>query len=353
MSSRITRRFAFCASFLLLAGVLFFSGCRSSRKELKRNILIPEQGKKYLGAFVTMRESQAEEKFVKFAKTAGKAPAIHMTFVIWNKEGKANYPVKFAENAYKMGAVPMITWEPQFTYMRTKDAPMLADIADGKYDKYIISFLKQGESFGKPFFVRFGHEMEGAHYPWSERYNKEQSKENYIKAFRKVAALAREVAPDSIVVWSPGGGAHNADAYYPGDEYVDWIGASLYNFPKWPQDPMFNDQLGAWIRILKKHNKPAMICEMGCAEKYIPHKGWDPDGNGKYDDHKPWVFPGMASKTKWLDRFFDIMEKNPQIKGCVWFNINKEADWRIDSSPEALGTFRKRISNPIYLSAKK
>ena len=340
------RVYADIVLFLLIGFCIF---ANESKAEVIKNdrLLIPPDGKKYFGAFTTMPSGNFDETMKEFEKLAGKTVAICMTFMKWDKDGKGNYPMKFAERAYKKNAVPMITWEPQFTYDRTT-GPKLSDIANGKYDKYITSFCKQAGSFHKPFFIRFAHEMEGDHYPWSERFNKAQTKQDYINAFRRVATLARQASSNAIIIWSPAGGNHNADAYYPGDEYVDWIGASLYNFSKWPQDPMFNDQLGAWLKILKKHNKPAMICEMGAAEKYRPNKSWDPNGDGNYDDHKAWIFPEMADKSKWLNRFFDVIESNEQIKGFVWFHINKEADWRINSSKKSLETFRKRISNPIY-----
>ncbi len=53
----------------------------------------------------------------------------------------------------------------------------------------------------------------------------------YRNAYIHVAKLARSLAPNVALVWSPNyvgyWGSDIAD-YYPGDTYVDWVGVSLY-----------------------------------------------------------------------------------------------------------------------------
>lgn len=317
-----------------------------------RDILIPETGEKYFGAFTTMSGEASDEKFREFAEVAGKAPRIRMVFTPWAKPGEAvNFPERFFEMAYRSGAIPMVTWEPWFMFSKT-DYPLLVDIDAGRYDDYVKTFAGRAAAFDRPFFLRFGHEMEGAHYPWSERFDKRQSAANYVTAFRHIAELCREVAPKAVIVWSPGTGVHDADRYYPGDSYVDWIGCSLYNFPGYPQDPTFRDALGWWIEIVRRHDKPGMVCEMGCADTFTPNKSWDPNGDGDYSDHKAWADPDMADKARWIDRFFDVIEDQyPEVLGFVWFQIDKEADWRINSAPTSTATFRRRVADQRYLSA--
>lgn len=38
----------------------------------------------------------------------------------------------------------------------------------------------------------------------------------------------------------------------------------------------------------------------------------------------------------------------PMIKGLVWFGINKEADWRIISSPESEAAIIEMVADPYF-----
>ena len=38
------------------------------------------------------------------------------------------------------------------------------------------------------------------------------------------------------------------------------------------------------------------------------------------------------------------MRANPRVVGAVWFNADKEADWRIDSSPSSLQAFQAAMA---------
>jgi hypothetical protein len=64
-----------------------------------------------------------------------------------------------------------------------------------------------------------------------------------------------------------------------------------------------------------------MIAEVGCAE----------EGG----DKGRWI---QEAFEVWNSRFF-------RIQALVWFNIQKECDWRIESSPESLTSFRKNWSH--------
>lgn len=306
-----------------------------------RNILVPAPGKILVGAL------HAQE----LAKVAGKVPALWLCFVPWGPGAKADFPADFAKEALIAGAVPLITWEPW--NWGDKKLYLLSDIAEGKHDEYLRKFLQAAAATDAPFFLRFAHEMEAKNYPWSVQSDPRQTPENYVKAFRHVAELCRKIAPKGILVWSPGTGLEKAEDCYPGDGWVDWIGCSLYNWAKWPKDPTHRDMLGAWMnKIVRAHKKPALICEMGCAEKFEPYADWDPNGDGDYADAKSWIQPQWADKARWTLRFFQVLERDyPEIRGFVWFHTKKEADWRVDSSPAALDAFKKCIAADTYVGA--
>ena len=82
---------------------------------------------------------------------------------------------------------------------------------------------------------------------------------------------------------------------------------------------------GQGIRELQALNTglPIMIAEMGSAEA-----GGDP-----------------ARKAGWITRFFDYARHVPDLTGFIWFQMNKERDWRINSNTASLTAFRDAIGD--------
>ncbi len=345
---------------LLRQCVLFFCivlvACSVSRvsadDDPSRDLLLPPAGKVLFGAFTTMDEADTVKRFNEFGQAAGKYPAIHLIFRDWTLDESSNFPKEFFRASVRLGAVPMISWEPWFDYGR-EQYPLLKDIASGRHDEYIEAFLRDAAEFDQPWFLRFAHEMEANTYPWASAVDARQSPSDYTAAFRHVASLARRIAPKTVIVWSPNSGSANALRYFPGVAWVDWVGASLYNFPDAPQDPDHHDKLEGWVAMLRKLDKPGMIAEMGCAENYtITQERVDKQVPGT-PALKSWMDLTMADKSVCLERTFDLIEAEyPEILALVWFDIDKDADWRIDSSAASLKTFARRASSTRYLGAR-
>ena len=71
---------------------------------------------------------------------------------------------------------------------------------------------------------------------------------------------------------------------------------------------------------------------------------------------KPMLIGEFASseaggdKGAWIrDAFQQIRERYTQIRAIVWFDINKETDWRINSSPGSLAAFKDAVSGAGWL----
>ena len=122
--------------------------------------------------------------------------------------------------------------------------------------------------------------------------------------------------------------------YYPGDDYVDWIGLNGYN---WDGQSFGTRQsfsqlfYSAYVTMRINHpSKPIMIAETGTHVKHY--------------------------KPKWVLNTFDSVENRFRgIKALSWWSELwscrkvKSFDSRIDSSPEALQAFKKGISDPYFL----
>lgn len=91
------------------------------------------------------------------------------------------------------------------------------------YEKYIKATADYLGKLNIPVFLRFAGEMNIKDN--CRDYN------SYIEAFRYVSGIMKAKAPNVAMVWSPNdisAKGRTYDQYYPGDEYVDWIGISTY-----------------------------------------------------------------------------------------------------------------------------
>jgi len=119
--------------------------------------------------------------------------------------------------------------------------------------------------------------------------------------------------------------------YYPGDKYVDWIGMDGYNWgdtqpwSRWSSFvTLFN---GRYYEMIQRYpDKPMMIGEFASATR---------GGN----------------KPEWIrETFAEIRDNYPAIKSFVWFNINKECDWRIHATEESRQSFKDSVGDEYFLS---
>jgi hypothetical protein len=57
-----------------------------------------------------------------------------------------------------------------------------------------------------------------------------------------------------------------------------------------------------------------------------------------------------ATKPDWIRDAYTQMKARPQVMGAVWFDMKKEADWRIASSPAAVAAYREAIGTSLLVS---
>lgn len=111
----------------------------------------------------------------------------------------------------------------------------LKKINDGSADEYIRRNLEYLSTLDCRILLRFGGEVNcwGA-LPSTPEEVEEYGDEfiaEFISAFRRVADAAHEIAPNVGMVYSPNDVSNfyfSIEDFYPGDEYVDWVGMSAY-----------------------------------------------------------------------------------------------------------------------------
>ena len=116
---------------------------------------------------------------------------------------------------------------------------------------------------------------------------------------------------------------------YPGDAYVDAISIDSYNFGSGlahGQWTSFKNIFAAPYKTATSTwpNKPLMVGETGCSMQ---------GGN----------------KAQWIHDMDAALRTNfPRINTVVWFEADKEADWRMVSSPSSLAAARQVWSRDYY-----
>ncbi len=282
------------------------------------------------------------------AKT-GRLPAvwaIYQSCTGWNQ-----FPIGQAQRARALGTVLMVTWEP---WKGQADDPnwSCTAVTSGAYDSYIRSYARAVKSCGAPVVIRLAQEMNGDWYPWSTGYNAPWARTNgnapadYVAMWRHVVQLFREEgATNAKWAWSPNVMLLNgfnstqrqtADlrALYPGDEWVDWIGVSVYNDGArrpWSSFSQLFD--GAYRVLTSMSQKPMMVAELGVTEEGAP---------------------GGTSKAQWIESalLYEIPRFYPNVRLVNYFFRDKsgegESNYRFDSSPAALYAFQRVASSPLY-----
>jgi beta-mannanase len=210
----------------------------------------------------------------------------------------------------------------------------LRDVIAGRHDDYIRAWAAGAAAWGKPFFVRLCHEMNGSWYPWSERANGNRRGE-FVRAWRHVVDLVRASGATNVTwVWAP----NEFESYdgipirrlYPGDAYADWLGISGFNWGDGQRGSLWRSFDKTFSRSYPRvraisRRKPIMLAEIGSSER-------------------------GGSKAGWLrDAFAVRIPRMPSVRAVVYWNRADEGmDWPIETSRSARAAFRRAIALPHY-----
>lgn len=249
------------------------------------------------------------------------------------------FPTPEAEILAKRGVKPFIAaavgdQEPRSPLLNLK----LQDIIAGKYDKYIDEFVEGARQFGEQyggFFIWTMQEMNGFWMPWSS------SPDTFKKAWQHLWERFERKGANQYAtwVWSPdapdisppqGKTSDNPEWYYPGDEFVDWIGWSAYARASLPwQDRPFkalNEDIYKQMRT-SHPQKPLMQTEFGKT------KGSD--------------------QPRWFKNAFETIKSWPGMKAAiVWDNVNVGLGDDHTLSNESLKTLKEIVKDPYFIMAK-
>ena len=322
-----------------------------------QHLQIPVKGA-YTGAYMDWGDLEDEvtyEKILAFEKLAGRPQAIVAFSSYW---GTGGFPLHQLEAIQKYGAVPLIYWSPWGPpYEQNKPQPRFSfdNILAGKFDDYIRDWARHARDAKTPILVAWGLEMNGDWFPWggacqgggeTKKFGnpaKPDGPEKYIATYRHIVDLVRKEGAKNIewvfhaqnYSW-PIAPWNTMACYYPGDNYADWLGLSVYGkqIARWDWLKFNTVMRKPYQEIAEIHpTKPILLAEWGVGE-----------------------FPRDGNKADFLDEAFASMKKDySRLKAAVYWHERWQNDnllysnLRINSSPNSLTAYQRGIRDPFWI----
>jgi len=270
------------------------------------------------------------QEIQKFGTLVGKNPALLMYFMDWqgNPAGTGNerffdpYLLNIIQQTLPANQRPviMLSWQPLYGRAASgcsqnySSAVPLTDILNGACDEYIQGFATALKARPERIIIRFAHEMNITDSPWWVGHVN-ASPALYVNVWRHIHQIFSQIdVPNVEWIWSPNYKSNpdeswnSLHAYYPGNEYVDWIGLSSYNWYSSRTPAVwqtFSDLYSATLQDLTcSYPKPQILAEIGSV-----------DGTG-----------GAYSKSAWIADAYQQASYYPFVRAVQWFNDFSYAD---------------------------
>lgn len=263
----------------------------------------------------------------------------------WNNWYESpRFPYKTAAWIRANGSVPYIRMMLLSDDSIPRPDPIysLQKIIDGRFDPLFRDWMRDARRFGSPVIAEYGVEVNGWWFPWNGLYNKDggtyaDSVARFREAYRHIIRIARQEGAYNIRwvfhvdPWDqPVENWNKFENYYPGDAWIDWVGASVYGrqIPSDGPAVSFRYQMD-WVygRMRRMTDKPFIVCEFGNIE----------------DAHQAaWATAALRDLVggRW-----------PKVIGFSWWNATFENDpvsggtsnMRVQENPTLQAIFRKYV----------
>ena len=304
-------------------------------------------------------DNVTSERISKFENLANKSIVWAAFSDNWG-ESNITFPKTAVETIHNQGVVPYLRIMPRTELDEIDESnPVykpdpkygLQKIIDGDFDNRLREYAREVKQTNIPIIIDFACEMNGNWFYWSGVCNGGGTKdkygdhtladgpEKYRDAYRHIINIFREEGANKVT-WvfhvdadtEPVESWNNYSAYYPGDDYIDWIGISVYGSSYAGEEgenfTEIMDESYPQLESISK-TKPLAILEFGITEE----KG----------------------KPQWIAEVLESIKngKYPKIKAISYWHENWEdgtiSKLRIDSSKESLETYRRGINDPFFI----
>jgi hypothetical protein len=217
-------------------------------------IALPAPGNFYQGVYpgdiTILDQSAGLAEINAYEQAAGKSVAWVYFSSEWGKDRK--FPLSTAEMVHQLKKTPFIRLllrtnleqghaDPGFTLER---------IIRGDFDPDQREWARGARLFGGPLLVEYGTEVNGDWFPWNSQWNTgfqdddgvvtlSTGQGRFKGAYRHIISIFRQEGAANIS-WvfhvnsedKPSVPWNRLEDYYPGDNWIDWIGVSVYGAQK-------------------------------------------------------------------------------------------------------------------------
>lgn len=347
------RRWFFVNSLILILGMAW------ANAQVPSVLSLPE-GQAYIGAYVDagpLSDEVDEQKVLNFEKLIGKKLAWIYFSNNWT-DGEIKFPAANVDACRRLGRIPYIRLMPwSYVDSRVNGDPIFTMDAflNGDFDQDLRQWALEAKKNPGHMILEFGPEVNGDWFPWNGRWNGAGTKnkygdpnwpdgpEKFKDVYQRVIRIFRN-AGLTDVTWvlhvdtarAPHTSWNKVKYYYPGDDYIDWIGLSVFGaqLPTHSWEDFLPKLKNFWTEIKETTSqKPIIISEFAVIE--------DTQNSNR--------------KAQWLTRALKVIETQLYpIIGVTYWNSpgwleDGSADFRITSSINSLEAFQKEISKPFWM----
>lgn len=320
---------------------------------------LPDRGKRYHGVSDTADNAD----FRHFRRQVGAHPAVLQEFFHWDVSLTASGAVNRWKAMDTLGMVAVSTKFP------ATGKPQIAteSIARGRGDRYILRFNEVLGNLNQPTYIRLMPEMNGHWNPYcafnadGSRRGGNHTTSDFRRAWRRFVIIVRGGSrakvnrrlrrnnlariyragsnnapiydrrdvpkvmekPKVAFQWvpqtsgSPRVAGNHPGAYWPGRNFVDWVGVDIFSAFEGAAFP-------AMQRFYRRHKGvPFMIGE------YSP---WDGDPGGNF-----------------TDRLFDWAERKRRVRMLVYYrSVSAQNEYYINNYPAARRVLRRHLNKPRW-----
>lgn len=256
-------------------------------------------------------------------------------------------PVKLADDLWQRGQLTLMSWGLRNLQGPNKvGVPLLkADLVAGKYDKFFHESAVTVRKWAHPWVVAINPEFN-----WDGNISYMPGAD-FVECWKHIVDIFRaEGATNVTWAWianqlSKAGrnlatGEDRVAAYYPGDDYVDLVGADVYNRGN-AETPT-----GTWLsleQILTGAGTNWLGDTYGTITRIAPSK---PFVIGEYGSHT-----GPGDKAAWLrDGLATLGQKFPKVMIASYYQITDgKLDWALKQEDGTAQAYEDAIEEGPYV----
>jgi hypothetical protein len=305
--------------------------------------MLPPQGTMFAGARVS--PSTGPMNIAALELACGRTLALSMHYYAWTDSAFAS-PTVFTnglKDDMANNRIPVVSW----------NSTNLTEIISSNQDIAISNAANAMAAFQGPILLRWAWEMNLAghsdkawaylEYPTNgtdpSPAQVAAAQTNFVSAWQRIRKIFdANGAANVIWLWNPGAGNDSApgnpatgytDGFYPGDNFVDWIGLDAYNRQNDAFVNTFTTDPAYGYTNMVAHAKPLLIGETGA------------------------YFTNEAHQITYFDAGAGALATNlPELLGYMYFDANGNDDWSLTIAgvTNGLTEFSNLVKSP-YLSA--